>query len=110
MKRIKVILVLLTLVTSNANAVTGFGVPDCGEWITKHSVAHKSWLLGYISASSSYVDSYENKDPYSKITSAEQIFLWMDNYCKANPLNDVRAGAIMLGYELDGRKPSGTKK
>jgi hypothetical protein len=42
----------------------------------------------------------KNKDPLDKINSAEQIFVWMDNYCRANPLKNVREGAQDLFIEL----------
>ena len=35
-------------------------------------------------------------DPLSQLGSAEQIYLWIDNFCRANPLETVPAGAAQL--------------
>ena len=43
-------------------------------------------------------------DALSKVSSADQIFLWMDNYCRANPLSDADAGAKVLDKELMEKK------
>jgi hypothetical protein len=40
------------------------------------------------------------KDPLERISSAEQIWIWMDNYCKTNPLEDVSTGGLVLFEEL----------
>ena len=39
-------------------------------------------------------------DALSKVSSADQIFLWMDNYCRANPLSNADTGAKVLYKEL----------
>ena len=31
--------------------------------------------------------------------SREQVFLWMDNYCRTEPLNNVVQGAVKLMHE-----------
>jgi hypothetical protein len=36
----------------------------------------------------------------SHINSANQVFLWMDNYCKTNPLKTVGDGGWVLFKEL----------
>jgi hypothetical protein len=38
-------------------------------------------------------------DPLATI-SAQQIYLWMDNYCRANPLKTVDEGGILLYEEI----------
>ncbi len=55
--------------------------------------------MGYLSGINLMVAD-KNKDPLDKINSAEQIFVWMDNYCRANPLKNVREGAQDLFIEL----------
>ena len=79
-----------------------FGNPDCGKWVanSKSIPSMRSWLLGYLSGLNSGVGNPKN-DALSKINSAEQIFLWMDNYCAKNPLQSVSTGGNQLFYELE---------
>ena len=39
-------------------------------------------------------------NPLGQLKSAGQIYLWMDNYCKKYPLENVTAGALALLIEL----------
>jgi hypothetical protein len=82
--------------------VTIFGRPDCGVWVSKQRETDKAWLLGYVSALSLSEQGRISglSDPFSKISSTEQIFVWMNNYCQKNPLKDVGAGAFSLYVEL----------
>ena len=79
-----------------------FGVPDCGEWINQASNPKKGWLLGYMSGLNTLhdVENLKSEDPLKKLNSADQIFLWMDNYCKTNPLKNVGLGGWELFKEL----------
>ena len=100
----KVILMLLLVATSTcANAgVTMFGTYDCAQWFIKKELA-KSWLLGYLSGLAS-MDDGKSGDVLDRLNSAEQAYLWMDNYCKANPLNTIGKGGNALYLELQRRK------
>jgi hypothetical protein len=40
------------------------------------------------------------KDVLEKVSSLDQMILWMDNYCKNNPLNSAAMGAVDLFLEL----------
>ncbi|MDM0079215.1 hypothetical protein QTI17_01290 [Variovorax sp. J31P179] len=89
---------------SNGFAFTTFGSYDCGQWFTKREVA-KSWLLGLLSGLNFMVaDEKKGNDPLSKLGSADQAFLWMDNYCRANPLKSVTDGGIDLYIEIQMKK------
>lgn len=82
-----------------------FGGTDCGKWMADKSDTRKSWLLGYMSGlSSMHEKTGKNDDPLDKVNSSEQIFLWMDNYCKSNPLNNVYQGGDALFIELMQKK------
>jgi hypothetical protein len=85
-------------VAQTASGSTVFGVPDCGEWLSKKREPDKAWLLGYVSSLST--SHRFGGDPFGKIKSAEQIFLWMNNFCQKNPLKDVSSGAFDLYIEL----------
>lgn len=82
---------------------TGFGKYDCATWFTKEPA--KDWLLGYLTGVNFILaDAKKGFDPLSKVNSAEQIYLWVDNYCKANPLKTVHSAANELYIELKGQK------
>jgi len=78
-----------------------FGNPDCGRWIanSKSTISMRTWLLGFMSGLNSGLSNTKN-DALAKINSAEQIFLWMDNYCAKNPLRSVNDGGNELFFEL----------
>lgn len=88
--------------TSDKSFTTAFGQPDCGEWVRSHRQVDRAWLLGYLSGMNQIHNATDRKptDPLDALNSAEQAFLWMDNWCKANPLKKVGAGAFELFIEL----------
>ena len=85
-----------------AQGVTIFGRPDCGVWLSKQRETDKAWLLGYVSGISlSEMGGLSGaRDPFGKISSVEQIYIWMNNYCQKNPLKNVGDGAFSLYLEL----------
>jgi hypothetical protein len=83
--------------------------PSCGEWVVHReksdtlALSNASWLLGYLSG----MAIGSGKD-YVAGTDNSTIYKWMDNYCRKNPLRDLRSGGIALASELSGK--SGTSK
>ena len=77
---------------------TTFGEYDCGQWINSKSDTKKAWLMGYVSGlNTEFYESSGKKDPLGRLNSAEQMFLWVDNYCKENPLSNLKnAGYFLL--------------
>ncbi len=73
------------------------GPPDCGEWFQQQF--SKSWLAGYLSGINGS-GFYSDGTDFIEGVSGAQTFLWMDNYCKTNPLNTVSQGANQLIREL----------
>lgn len=97
------VIFLLTVQTSFA--LTTMGDRSCGEWINRHSdpiaeVADQSWLTGVMTGLmiGGAIDILAGTDGPS-------IFLWMDDYCRAHPLDSVGTGAGTLGLELLKRIP-----
>jgi hypothetical protein len=88
---------ILSGVVFDATAVGAMGKYDCGEWFT--SALARYWLGGYLSGLNA-ANLYPGKDPLDKLNSSDQMILWMDNYCKANPLRSVGEGANALYLEL----------
>lgn len=94
------IVLLLTHSLSYGAGVTTFGDYDCGEWFTKRNVA-RAWLLGYLTGINFMVaDEKKRYDPLSNLNSADQAYLWIDNYCKANPLKQLSTAGNLLYLEL----------
>lgn len=90
------------LLFSNAYAGMTYGGTDCGKWNQQKSESDKGWLLGYMSGLSmqNTITTNGKSDPLGKITSAYQIWSWMDNYCQKNPLDTLVQGGHQLFEEL----------
>lgn len=66
--------------------------------IAKPSSTQKEWVLGMLTGIN-YQHQAEQLwpvDPLSKLGSAYQAFLWVDNYCKAHPLDTVGNAVVDL--------------
>jgi hypothetical protein len=91
-------------------AATAYGIRDCGEWINRGKIEYEQlaveeWLSGFMSGLSVMHELNGQKgNPLSKTKSTEQIYLWMDNYCLKNPLNDISGGGVALFVELMKKK------
>ncbi|WP_019446999.1 hypothetical protein [Cupriavidus sp. BIS7] len=104
-----VILTLCTPAAHAAHAVRLQGAVDCGEWIRQQSsvketvdtIYNRAWLLGFMSG---YIAPGTHGDPFSSGLSTDQVYVWMDNYCRANPLSFVANGAVALIRELQAPK------
>lgn len=84
------------------------GARSCGDWLKYKPTGEdkawprmvaESWLVGYLSGIAVGV----GKDAL-KGASASSLFVWMDNYCQANPLDDIDDGGNKLYFELAKRK------
>jgi hypothetical protein len=99
-------LAICTLVF-DAQAITIRGASSCGEWVQETQkrgdgspdATSSFWLLGYLSASA----SLKQKD-ILKGTDSASIFVWVQNYCRANPLDKIPDAANELFEELVKRK------
>ena len=96
-----VLAIMLISSISVAQAQVIIGGPDCGTWF-KRKDRSSIWLAGFVSGVNSLAT--KETDALAKMRSADQLYLWMDNYCKANPLNDVVSGALELYLELQNKK------
>jgi hypothetical protein len=96
-----ILFLLCSLCTTEVFASTSFGGADCGQWFNepRRSTA-KVWLAGYLSGLNA-VRAKEQTDPLGQLSSMEQAFLWVDNYCRANPLRETQDAANALFRELE---------
>ena len=98
-----VLLILACCLAQPAFGAKVFGIPDCGEWVrnSRERPADRAWLLGYVSGISFMHEIFgKTDDPLGKLSSANQVYVWMDNYCQKNPLKNVADGAEALFVEL----------
>ena len=92
---------VLSATVFDAQAVSIRGGASCGVWIKERQekgwplVAKQNWLMGYLSGL-----AVENGKDFLRTTDAESIFLWVDNYCRANPLKDIDDAGFDLSREL----------
>ncbi len=86
--------------THGKYAVYGHGTGSCGEWTESRNQDrlsyHAVWIKGWISAAGYYEGELANSD-------SPALDAWMDNYCKANPLDGIVDGAEKLVEELKQR-------
>lgn len=77
---------------------TTFGNVDCGRWIAEKNPNKKGWVLGMLTGINFQHEAEHlwPADPLGKLDSAEQAFLWVDNYCKAHPLDKVSNAVVDL--------------
>jgi hypothetical protein len=91
-----------------ASAVDIRGSRSCSKWVEEKRLANsakemnkvpllvtRSWFLGYLSGRAD-----ESGRDLLKGTDNESIFLWLDNYCQANPDKSLENGGLALAREL----------
>ena len=82
------------------------GSPNCGSWVkpedNSYEILNKSWLIGYLSGINMgfLIEKQRDFNYFSSGVTNEQIFLWMDKYCRENPLSKVTSGAGDLYKEM----------
>lgn len=88
-----------------------FGNLDCGTWTKDRknpqsvlTQINQVWVSGYVTALNIVLNQQIKVDVFGNIQSIEQIYMWIDNYCKANPLEDVGLGIFTLANELKKKK------
>lgn len=75
---------------------------DCGEWVKarklKRSSPHEARLIGMLDgmAVGRMIDIWKAQ---GKSMSKEQVYVWMDSYCQANPQSRIVVGAEELANE-----------
>jgi len=85
--------------------ITVRGARSCGAWIEARTqggisaFAAQDWVIGYLSgvAMASNFDFWGKQNVNS--LDNQSAFLWMDNYCRANPLKNIADGADELYFE-----------
>lgn len=98
------LLFVMLSVTAPSWAVNVRGPTSCGDWVKERKVnralswQYQMWLVGYLSGASTGLGVEFWKKGGNELD-AESVYLWMDNYCRANPLKDTHDGADSLFLE-----------
>jgi hypothetical protein len=95
------------LLTSSAEAaqpgnynLIGTGTISCGAWTAarreKQAWLAEQWVLGFLSGVGYASGTLTGQNPLNGVD-ADGVWAWIDNYCKANPLDGVAdAGAAFV--------------
>ena len=105
------VIVSASFLASPVHAQTGVyasGTADCGLWAKARSEKSAELLEHYIlgildgMALTRQVEFWRaDGAPISR----ESVYLWMDGYCRENPLNVIITGAFVLYKERSGWQP-----
>jgi hypothetical protein len=102
--RLAVAAMILLVGVGDANALTTVGDRSCGQWEGRAQngyakLAIESWLMGFLTGLAVGTD----KDVLA-VPDGASLMLWMDNYCRANPLDTIGTGGKALYLELLARQ------
>ena len=91
--------------SATAGVIQGAGAIPCGKWISEratggHNMA-LAWVMGFMSSYNHYVRSSSKRNGVFGEIDHNSIALWMDNYCKSNPLESVYSGSDKLIEEMN---------
>jgi hypothetical protein len=98
--------------------ILGVGTSSCGVWTRARAgtdfdldkAAISSWLLGYVTAVNFWTTASSRKSGgVSEGYDNEALLAWVDNYCKANPLQTIEKASGNLLRELLDRRESKEK-
>jgi hypothetical protein len=95
----------LTLPLAQAQRIEVRGFASCGTWVSDRladplslrSQHGRSWLIGYLSGMAMGLNlNFWGRQGVNSLDN-QSIYLWVDNYCRANPLKDLDdAGNALL--------------
>ena len=94
----KLVALFLWMLCLSASAEWVRGDPDCAMWMKPDTHAreleNKAWLIGFLSGANMTLTLDADHKPFNYLggITTGQIYLWMDNYCRANPLSSAMYG------------------
>jgi hypothetical protein len=92
-----VLFVLTARTAAEGQAVLGQGNVSCSSWLENHTRddARAAWILGYITGFNQYGSKPESD--VSEGTTTEKMMVWIDDYCKNHPADNLyRASAALV--------------
>ena len=91
----KALIIAAIFIPLQASAITIVGGTDCGRFVENPRM-YDQWIGGYLSGMNAAL-AKGARDPLINIQSIEQTSLWLQNYCRANPL-DILQSALNHMY------------
>ena len=94
------VMMLLVNGPAKAQGVTVDRTLDCGMWIKarneKLSGSFELYLIGLINGLTlGHMWEFWKKGSSTSLN-RESVYIWMDSYCRDNPLKDVESGVVEL--------------
>lgn len=83
--------------------IIGFQDPSCGKWAASSNdpmlrQVYVFWIRGFLTG-----HNYANQLQQTRSVSNETIALFVDKFCRENPLKSIDEAAFRLSDELSGR-------
>jgi hypothetical protein len=96
------VIAAILLMSATSPSIAGgsrLGVVKCGDWVNERNARtatpYEFWVLGYLSGL-----SVASGVTFLPGTTPASIELWMDNYCRNNPLDSIGVAGDALASEL----------
>jgi hypothetical protein len=118
MRFLATLLVAATLVTfSEVPALSkitiiGLGTQSCGNWTEERrskgspaEMALTTWVVGYLSGVNEVLNEAYKQPDLLQAKDVTAYWAWIDNYCRANPLDTVYLASTNLVKDLIKRAP-----
>lgn len=106
MWRMFVFMLVIACVPARADPIYVRGSTDCGQWNYARTQSLSKILEAYVIGLTSGM-SFGRGVPFwgpPRSYSDEQIFMWLDKYCRDNPLSDIVEGSVhMIDEATNGR-------
>ena len=93
------------------SSIRGPGASNCGTWVEDRKTKGRAssytefWILGYLSRA-----GFDHPGDMIKDVDPDGMFVWVDNYCSAHPLDPIVQAVDQLEVELAARVAPAPKK
>lgn len=89
-------------------AIYGEATVSCGSFVESKQdetqrYIYLAWLNGYLTAVNKYQSAVNNYNGFRDIKTgrdSQALMLWLDNYCRENPLDNFFKAVLMLQHDL----------
>ena len=85
---------------SQGYTIFGAGTLSCDKWIEERSqnsglsFGMETWILGFLTGA-----GWQGANPQDVDNSA--LYVWVDNFCRENPLKNITSASAALTIELE---------